>query len=114
MAPCSAAGFAASGISEWLIDGVNGYLAPGSPPTPAGLAEAIVKCLQDRSLHAQTAPPCTDDRPAIQPVESCEPADGSVRDCRKFDFEIACRGSPFVFDSLIVFYPGQSRQAFDQ
>ena len=42
-----AAAFAVGGIPEWLTDGVNGYLAPGDPPTARGLAEAIVRCLRN-------------------------------------------------------------------
>jgi glycosyltransferase involved in cell wall biosynthesis len=38
--------FDVGGISDWLTDGVNGYLAPGRPPTPSGLAEAILRFLQ--------------------------------------------------------------------
>jgi glycosyltransferase involved in cell wall biosynthesis len=38
--------FATGGIPEWLIDGVNGYLAPGDPPTVDGLADAIIRCLR--------------------------------------------------------------------
>lgn len=45
--------FAVGGIPEWLIDGVNGYLAPGDPPTAKGLAHAIVKCLRDPQEHAR-------------------------------------------------------------
>lgn len=45
------AAFAVGGIPEWLKDGVNGRLAPGHPPTPEGLANAIQKCLQDPSEH---------------------------------------------------------------
>ena len=48
-----AAGFAVGGIRDWLNDGVNGYLAPGDPPTSSGLAEAIVKCLGDQAVHAR-------------------------------------------------------------
>ena len=40
-----AAAFAVGGIPQWLHEGVNGHLAPGSPPTAAGLADAVVKCL---------------------------------------------------------------------
>lgn len=47
-----AAAFAVGGISDWLVDGVNGYLAPGDPPTPAGLTEAIVRCLRDPDVYA--------------------------------------------------------------
>jgi glycosyltransferase involved in cell wall biosynthesis len=47
------AAFNVGGIHDWLLDGVNGYLASGSPPTAAGLAEAIIKCLQDPAVHAR-------------------------------------------------------------
>jgi glycosyltransferase involved in cell wall biosynthesis len=42
-----AAAFRVGGIPQWLIDGVSGHLAPASPPTAAGLAHAIVRCLED-------------------------------------------------------------------
>lgn len=48
-----AAAFAVGGTQEWLFNGVNGYLAPGSPPTAAGLAEAIIKCLRDPIEHGR-------------------------------------------------------------
>jgi glycosyltransferase involved in cell wall biosynthesis len=38
--------FAVGGITDWLRDGVNGYLASGDPPCAANLAEGIVKCLR--------------------------------------------------------------------
>jgi glycosyltransferase involved in cell wall biosynthesis len=41
------AAFAVGGIPEWLRDGVNGTLAPADPPSAAGLAHAILKCLAD-------------------------------------------------------------------
>ncbi len=44
--------FALGGIPEWLSDGVNGFLAPGNPPTAAGLSEAIVRALHDPQTHA--------------------------------------------------------------
>lgn len=47
-----ATAFAVGGIPDWLIDGVNGYLAPGNPPTAEGLAEAIIKCLRCRDTYA--------------------------------------------------------------
>jgi glycosyltransferase involved in cell wall biosynthesis len=37
--------FATGGIPEWLVEGVNGCLAPSDPPTVRGLSEAIVRCL---------------------------------------------------------------------
>ena len=46
-----AAAFDVGGISEWLHDGVSGYLAPANPPPAAALAAAIVKCLRDRPTH---------------------------------------------------------------
>lgn len=46
------AAFAVGGNPEWLLDGVNGHLAPGDPPTAAGLADAIVKCLADPAHYA--------------------------------------------------------------
>jgi glycosyltransferase involved in cell wall biosynthesis len=45
--------FATGGIPEWLHDGVNGCLAPGDPPTVAGLAEALIRCI--RSLESGDA-----------------------------------------------------------
>ena len=42
-----AAAFAVGGIPQWLLDGVTGHLAPGDPPTSAGLAHAIIRCLED-------------------------------------------------------------------
>jgi glycosyltransferase involved in cell wall biosynthesis len=47
-----AAAFATGGISQWLGDGVSGHLAPANPPMPAGLAGAIVRCLED-PVHYQ-------------------------------------------------------------
>jgi glycosyltransferase involved in cell wall biosynthesis len=43
--------YATGGIPEWLVDGVNGCLAPGDPPTVNGLADALVRCLSDRPRH---------------------------------------------------------------
>lgn len=36
--------FEVGGVTEWLKDGVNGFLAPGDPPTASGLAGAIARC----------------------------------------------------------------------
>jgi glycosyltransferase involved in cell wall biosynthesis len=44
------AAYATGGIPEWLTDGVNGALASAAPPTVAGLADAIVRCLERLSL----------------------------------------------------------------
>ena len=48
-----AAAFAVGGNGEWLIDGVNGYLAPADPPSAAKLAAAIAKCLRDSATHSR-------------------------------------------------------------
>lgn len=48
-----AAAFAVGGISDWLVDGVSGCLAPGNPATAGGLADAIVKCLADPVVYAR-------------------------------------------------------------
>lgn len=48
-----AVAFAVGGISDWLVDGVNGHLAYGDPPTACGLADAILKCLRSRDYHRQ-------------------------------------------------------------
>jgi glycosyltransferase involved in cell wall biosynthesis len=47
------AAFEVGGVTDWLVDGINGFLAPGNPPAAAGLSEAIVKCLQSPSLHRE-------------------------------------------------------------
>lgn len=40
-----AVGFAVGGIPDWLHPGVTGELAPGNPPTAAGLVDAIIRAL---------------------------------------------------------------------
>jgi len=47
------AAFAVGGIPDWLHDNVNGYMAPGDPATPDGLAQAIVKCLRSPAEYAR-------------------------------------------------------------
>jgi len=47
------AAFDVGGISDWLVNGVNGYLASGDPPTADGLAGAIVQCLQDLDVYRE-------------------------------------------------------------
>ena len=46
-----AVAFAAGGIPEWLIEGVNGSLASADPPTAIGLSDAIARCLRDPVEH---------------------------------------------------------------
>jgi glycosyltransferase involved in cell wall biosynthesis len=48
-----AAAFASGGIQQWLEDGVTGHVAPADPPTAAGLARAILQCLENPTHHAE-------------------------------------------------------------
>jgi glycosyltransferase involved in cell wall biosynthesis len=48
--PCAA--FDLGGIPAWLTEGVNGHLAPATPPTAEGLAAAIVRCVRDASHYS--------------------------------------------------------------
>jgi glycosyltransferase involved in cell wall biosynthesis len=45
--------FAVGGITDWLQDDVNGYLASGDPPTAENLATAILKCFDDPARYAR-------------------------------------------------------------
>jgi glycosyltransferase involved in cell wall biosynthesis len=45
------AAFNVGGVRGWLVDGVNGYLAPGDPPSAEGLAAAIANCLRDERTY---------------------------------------------------------------
>jgi glycosyltransferase involved in cell wall biosynthesis len=47
------AAFAVGGIPDWLREGVNGALAPGERPDAAGLAAAILRCLESPAHHAR-------------------------------------------------------------
>jgi glycosyltransferase involved in cell wall biosynthesis len=46
------AAYNVGGISDWLISGYSGELAPGDPPTAEGLADAITRALSDPSHYA--------------------------------------------------------------
>jgi glycosyltransferase involved in cell wall biosynthesis len=46
-------GYAVGGITDWLIPGESGELAPGNPPTVEGLADAIERALRDPSHYAK-------------------------------------------------------------
>ena len=46
-----AVAFSVGGIPEWLQNGVNGFLAPGHPPTAEGLADAIHKSLENEHTY---------------------------------------------------------------
>ena len=39
--------FDVGGISQWLKDGVNGFLVPGNPPTARSLALGLVEAFAD-------------------------------------------------------------------
>jgi glycosyltransferase involved in cell wall biosynthesis len=43
--------YASGGVLDWLIAGESGELAAADPPTPAGLADAIVRALADPPHH---------------------------------------------------------------
>lgn len=43
-----AVGFGLGGLTDWLLPGESGELAPADPPTPAGLAGAIARALGDQ------------------------------------------------------------------
>lgn len=46
-------GFASGGIPEWVVAGESGELAPAEPPTPGGLAEALVRALASADHYAK-------------------------------------------------------------
>lgn len=48
-----AAAFDVGGVRAWLTPGVNGQLAPGDPPTAAGLGAALLACLRDPVEYAR-------------------------------------------------------------
>jgi glycosyltransferase involved in cell wall biosynthesis len=48
-----AVGYAVGGIPDWLIPGETGELAPGDPPSVAGLTDAVVRALQSPEHHAR-------------------------------------------------------------
>ena len=48
-----AAAFAVGGIPDWLIEDVNGHLAPGDLPSAVDLAGVIARCLSDPAHHAR-------------------------------------------------------------
>jgi len=48
-----AVAYAVGGIPDWLIVGESGELAPSDPPTPAGLADAMIRALADPTHHAR-------------------------------------------------------------
>jgi glycosyltransferase involved in cell wall biosynthesis len=48
-----AVAFDVGGISDWLMPGANGVLAPGDPPTVQGLADAVVAALGDPTAYAR-------------------------------------------------------------
>ena len=48
-----AVGFAVGGVPAWLLEGVNGHLAPGDPATAEGLAQAVTECLRDPVAYRQ-------------------------------------------------------------
>ncbi len=45
------AAFNVGGVNSWLVDDVNGFLAPGDRPTPEGLARALADCVRDERTY---------------------------------------------------------------
>ncbi len=76
------AAFAVGGVPDWLVDGVNGFLAPGDPPTADGLAESIVKCLADPDVHARLRR-------------------GAVEIAQRFSLEIHLGGLTTIFNEVV-------------
>jgi glycosyltransferase involved in cell wall biosynthesis len=48
-----AVAFDTGGVRTWLRPGVNGQLAPGSPPTASGLAEVVAATLADEAGYGR-------------------------------------------------------------
>jgi glycosyltransferase involved in cell wall biosynthesis len=46
-----AVAFDSGGITEWLRPGVSGEVAPADPPTPEGLADAILRVVSDATRY---------------------------------------------------------------
>ena len=46
-----AAAYEVGGIPDWLREGINGHLAPADPPTPSGLADAVVRCISNQATY---------------------------------------------------------------
>jgi glycosyltransferase involved in cell wall biosynthesis len=61
------AAFRVGGIPEWLTDGEAGALAPADPPTSAGLAKAIVRCVESADINAAVRRRTTDLRDEFSP-----------------------------------------------
>ena len=53
LASVPAVAFRVGGIPDWLTDNVNGFLAPGDPPTSKGLADAISKGIQNPETYGR-------------------------------------------------------------
>jgi glycosyltransferase involved in cell wall biosynthesis len=45
------AAFDVGGVNSWLVDDVNGFLAPGEPPTIEGLAVALANCVRNERTY---------------------------------------------------------------
>ena len=48
-----AAAYAVGGITEWLKDGVSGFVADPHPPRPETIADAIVRCVQSADTYTR-------------------------------------------------------------
>ena len=45
--------FTKCNLGHRQCSGINGYLAPANPPTPGGLADAIIACVKDPETYAR-------------------------------------------------------------
>lgn len=86
-----AAAFAVGGVPDWLVDGVNGYLAPGDPPTSEGLADAIIDCLSDPVTHARLRR-------------------GAVKTAERFSIKSHMAALTTVFDHVVSGEPWSAKQ----
>jgi glycosyltransferase involved in cell wall biosynthesis len=77
-----AAAFDVGGISEWLIDGVNGFMAAGNSLSAAAIAAAIVRCLRDAETYSRLC-------------------DGARETSRKFEFRAHVGAALELFKSVI-------------
>jgi glycosyltransferase involved in cell wall biosynthesis len=69
------------GIPDWLIQGESGELARGDPPSPEGLADAIVRALSDPAHYARL---CI----------------GARREARRFGLETHLNSLERIFDGV--------------
>jgi glycosyltransferase involved in cell wall biosynthesis len=95
MSGLPAAAFAIGGITQWLTDGVNGFVAPARPATAAGLADAIAKCLCDPSVYRRLR-------------------SGARSEAKKFSLDRHIGQLAQIFDQVAVEQPTETQTAWPQ